>query len=171
MIFWSGYGRPVRSGLVVTVIWVKRCYCAPCHRADALLPSFCLLRRLDAVEVIGPALVAVSTGAGTRTVAKGIGELFAYTTVRGWWRRHRDRLGWLAGVLAATFAVSGLDPLAAVQTAAAPVSEGLGVGPWPAVSLVLGGAWLLTNTESPTTYDLGRSLMALTAVEGARRPP
>lgn len=78
MMFWPGYARRVRQGLAVFSIWVRRCRCGRCGGpSHALLPSFCLLRRLDAVEVIGPAVVAVSAGWGCRRVAKGIGELFA----------------------------------------------------------------------------------------------
>ena len=69
MAFWSGYWRSVRDGIVLR-IWVKRCRCRPCRSSDALLPSFCLLRRLDSVEVAGPALMAVAAGAGTRRVAR-----------------------------------------------------------------------------------------------------
>src|ERR1700736_859017 len=99
MIFWSGYGRWVRAGPVLR-IWVRRARCPACGGRHGLLPSFCLLGRLDAVEVIGPAVEAVAGGAGTRSVARGLGVTFAYTTVRGWWRRHRQRVGVLVEVVA-----------------------------------------------------------------------
>jgi len=177
-MFWSGYFRSVRSGAVFR-IWVKRCRCCRCHSSDALLPSFCLVGRLDAVEVIGPALKAVSCGAGTRRVAAGIGELFAYTTLRGWWRRHQQRGAWLWSVLSAARAWcvgrcwggSDADALEALESVGAAVAAVAGVGSWPAVSLVLGGAWLSTTTDTPTTAGVGGSLMTLMAGRDLQVPP
>ena len=50
MIFSSGYFRSVRAGRVFR-IWVRRARCQRCDKkpSHALLPSFCLVRRLDAV--------------------------------------------------------------------------------------------------------------------------
>jgi hypothetical protein len=56
-----------------------------------LLPVGCLLRRADAVEVIGSALVAAGAGLGHRRVA-GLVERPA-ATVRGWLRRFDARAG------------------------------------------------------------------------------
>lgn len=154
MMFWSGYARRVRQATVVFSIWVRRCRCGRCGGpSHALLPSFCLLGRLDAVEVIGPAIVAVSAGGGCRPVARGIGELFAYTTVRGWWRRHRERIGWLWAALRVSQA--GPEGWAGLG------SMTWGVGPWPAVSLWSGGAWLSTTTTTPTTTGSGGQMMTV----------
>jgi hypothetical protein len=97
MVFWSGYFRPVRCGRTVRV-FLRRARCGLCQVSHALVPSFLLLRRLDAVEVIGPAIEAVVLGAGTRRSARDVGAL--HTTARSWWRRHRARALVAAGLLA-----------------------------------------------------------------------
>jgi hypothetical protein len=56
-----------------------------------LLPVSCLLRRADAVEVVGMALVAAGAGWGHRRVALLVGRPAA--TVRGWLRRFEARAG------------------------------------------------------------------------------
>ena len=183
MIFWSGYGRAVRAGPVFR-IWVRRARCQACGGSShALLPSFCLKGRLDAVEVIGPAVEAVAAGAGTRSVARGMGIAFAHTTVRGWWRRHRQRVGVLLEVVVAVAAawgvslsrlsatVSEADGVGALKTVGVSVSAAVGIGVWPAVSLVSGGAWLSTTTNAPTTAVAGWRLMTVTAGRGWRVPP
>jgi hypothetical protein len=50
-----------------------------------LLPVSCLLRRADAVPVIGAALVAKADGSGHRRAAEQVGRPAG--TVRGWLRR------------------------------------------------------------------------------------
>ena len=182
MIFWSGYFRSVRAGQVVR-IWVRRGRCEPCRRSDALLPSFCLVGRLDAVGVIGPAVTAVATGAGTRLAAGKIDEHFAYTTVRGWWRRHRERVEVLLGRLAAITAacapslprpcgVAEADALEGLKTVAGPASAALGIGLWPAVSLVTAGRWLsITTMDTPLAGERGRRLITAMATGQPRRPP
>jgi hypothetical protein len=182
MIFWSGYFRSVRAGKVFR-IWVKRGRCQPCRRSDSLLPSFCLARRLDAVEVIGPVVTDVSTGTGTRSAAKKISEMFAHTTVRGWWRRHRQRADALLGYLAATAATVGAavprrsgvaeaDAVMELKTVAAVVAAGVGTGLWPAVSLVTAGRWLSKTTmDTPFSDQGGRRLMTAMAAGQAGRPP
>ncbi|HKF74784.1 MAG TPA: hypothetical protein VKF59_01460 [Candidatus Dormibacteraeota bacterium] len=59
-----------------------------------LLPSFLLVRRLDAVSVIGGALAALASGRGMRPVASALGV--PHETVRGWRRRYRARAPTLA---------------------------------------------------------------------------
>jgi hypothetical protein len=56
-----------------------------------LLPVGCLLRRADAVGVIGTALVAAGVGWGHRRVAMLVERPAA--TVRGWLRRFEARAG------------------------------------------------------------------------------
>jgi hypothetical protein len=182
MIFSSGYDRYVRAGPVFR-IWVRRARCKSCGGSShALLPSFCLLRRLDAVEVIGPAVAAVAAGAGTRSVAKRIGELFAHTTVRGWWRRHRERVEALLeslGAIASALNVSlprrvGLadaQGVRALETLGVSVSAGLGIAVWPAVSLLSAGGWLSTATDTPFLADPGRRLMTVMAAHRSTIPP
>ncbi|MDQ1361854.1 MAG: hypothetical protein QOJ44_2231 [Acidimicrobiaceae bacterium] len=182
MIFWSGYFRSVRAGEVFR-IWVRRARCESCRRSEVLLPSFCLVGRLDAVGVIGPAVTAVGAGAGTRLVAGEIDEHFAYTTVRGWWRRHRQRVEVLVGWLAAIVAARGLslprpcgvaeaDALEGLKAVAGPVSAAFGIGLWSAVSLVTAGRWLSkTTTDTPLAGEGGRRLMTAMATGQPRRPP
>lgn len=182
MIFWSGYFRSVRAGEVFR-IWVKRGRCQCCRRSDSLLPSFCLAGRLDAVEVIGLAVTDVSTGTGTRSAAKKISEMFAHTTVRGWWRRHREGAEALLGYLAAIAATVGAavprrsgvaeaDAVMELKTVAEVVAAGVGTGLWPAVSLVTAGRWLSKTTiDSPFAGEGGRRLMTAMAASQAGRPP
>jgi hypothetical protein len=160
MVFWSGYTRSVRSGMVVVRIWVKRARCPACRASHALLPSFCLLGRLDAVEVIGPAVKAVAAGQGTRRVAQQIDPDFAYTTVRGWYRRHRQRVE--GGGKAET--------VAAVERVAGPVAAWLGLAVWAAVSLLSGGRWLFT-TDAPLADGRHWRSMTVTVMDHPRRPP
>lgn len=54
-----------------------------------LLPSAGLLRRADAVVVIGAALLAKAAGVGHRSIAESLGRPAA--TVRGWLRRFLAR--------------------------------------------------------------------------------
>jgi hypothetical protein len=150
---------------------------------DSLLPSFCLARRLDAVEVIGPAVTDVSTGTGTRSAAKKISGIFAHTTVRGWWRRHRQRADALLGYLAAIAATVGAavpgrsgvaeaDAVIELKMVAAVVAGGVGTGLWPAVSLVTAGRWLSKTTmDTPFSGQCGRRLMIAMAAGQAGRPP
>ena len=63
----------------------RRSRCRGCAATHVLLPVSCLLRRLDAVEVIGAALVAKAAGRGHRPIAAALGR--PATTVRGWLRR------------------------------------------------------------------------------------
>jgi hypothetical protein len=179
MMFWSGYGRWVRAGPVFW-IWVRRARCRACGGSShALLPSFCLLGRLDAVEVIGPAVEAVADGAGTRSVARGMGIAFAYTTVRGWWRRHRQRVGLVEVVAGLGVSLPRLsaavadeaDGVRALKTVGVSVSAAVGIGVWPAVSLLSGGAWLSTTTNTPTTGGSRRRLMTVMAGRDSTIPP
>jgi hypothetical protein len=53
-----------------------------------LLPCICLCRRLDAVEVIGRALIAAARGVDFRRIAAELG--LPESTVRNWLRRARE---------------------------------------------------------------------------------
>jgi hypothetical protein len=71
-----------------------------------LLPVSVLVRRADAVSVIGVALAGAAAGLGHRRIAEQLG--LAVATVRGWLRRFALR----AGVLRAAFTrlLCDLDP-------------------------------------------------------------
>jgi hypothetical protein len=95
MQFWGWYERDVRvTAEVIHRLVVRRVRCVDCQRSHAVLPGFVTWGRLDAVEVIGPALEAMCAGAGMRGVAGGVG--LKHTTVRDWRRRFAQRAVLLA---------------------------------------------------------------------------
>lgn len=63
----------------------RRARCGSCGRTHVLLAQVWLLRRADAVCVIGAALEANATGSGHRPIAVALGR--PVSTVRGWLRR------------------------------------------------------------------------------------
>jgi len=162
MTCWSGYWRFVREGGRCTRIWVRRARCGACQVTHALLPAFCLARRLDTAEVIGTTLQAVAEGpGGVRPAAEAAGV--PHTTARGWVRRLVAR----AEELSVAFSALSADLGGAV---AAPVRHGarravaaigaawraacsfpgwLSLGRWRFASCVSGGSLLATNTNSP----------------------
>lgn len=72
------------------VAWrLRRSRCRECRSTHVLLPVVALGRRLDAVEVIGSALVAQVEGTGHRQIAGRLGA--PEETVRGWLRRAKRR--------------------------------------------------------------------------------
>lgn len=168
MSFWSGYERSVRHGGRCHKLWVRRGRCGRCRASHALVPSFCLVGRLDVVEVIGELIAEVVKGAGgVRPPAERIDV--PHTTARDWVRRFARR----AAVVAAAFAaavveVSGLAPalafelprqaLEAIEAAfdavrcrGRPALSGM----WTFASLVTGGG-LLATTTNPPWFVLGK---------------
>lgn len=162
MSFWSGYLRSVRDVGGCRRVWVRRARCRPCRASHVLVPSFCLVGRLDVVEVVGEVITEVVGGAsGVRPVAARLGV--PHTTARDWVRRFCRR----ASVLAAGFAAlaveltgwaptlgggSGRDALDAIGAAFAAARSR--AGPWSATrwvfaALVTGGRLLGTNTNPP----------------------
>lgn len=86
----------------------RRSRCSSCRRTHVLLPADSLLRRRDAVGVIGAALTARATGSSIAvTAGRVVGVPFA--TVRGWLRR----FALMADTVRARFTVLAheLDPL------------------------------------------------------------
>src|SRR5687768_2398352 len=79
-----GYAR---ERVIRGVGWLRprRAKCRGCGSTHVLLPELCLLRRRDAVAVIGVALAARAAGAGHRPIAGRLGV--PKDTVRGWLRR------------------------------------------------------------------------------------
>lgn len=82
--------RPLRTAGGVRWLRPRRARCRErsCRATHVLLPDVCLLRRCDAVEVIGAAVLAGS-GAGYRRVAELVGR--PAETVRDWLSRFRSR--------------------------------------------------------------------------------
>lgn len=168
MVFWSGYLRWVRSAQYCAKVWVPRARCRRCGQTHALLPSFALAKRLDAVEPIGELLEVVVGKAGAlRPAAAGAGV--PRSTARGWVRRFDERAEGLAvafSAVAVELAGPALRPigppshwaLAAIRLAwrTATTAPGwLALGCWRFVSAVCGGRLLATNTTSPW-YLIGR---------------
>jgi transposase-like protein len=138
----------------------RRAKCRACGKTHVLLPELCLLRRRDAVAVIGAALAARAAGAGHRPIAERLGV--PKDTVRGWLRRFaRD-----AQAIRALFSrwAFALDPeLGAVAPAGGVFADAVAVigvaarafvlrfGPgevWPVVAVLSGGV-LLCHTSCP----------------------
>lgn len=167
MSFWSGYERSVRCGGACLRLWVRRARCAPCGASHALVPSFCLVGRLDVVEVIGEVVAAVAGGEGVRPVA--VRRDIPHTTARDWVRRFARRAAMLAvGLSAVVVEVSGVAPVLAVE----PVGRALGAissafdavrsragpalpGLWPFAAVVTGGRLLAANSD-PLSLVIGR---------------
>lgn len=161
MRFWGWYVRPVRvSAEVVHRLQVRRARCGACRRSHALLPSFLAWGRLDSVEVIGPALEAMCSGAGARGVARSLAR--GRSTVRDWRRRFARRAGLLAvGFCRYVVAVGGLAPclsgppeevaVAAIRAAwQAARRRFKGVGAlWRTANAVVGGHLLSANMDPP----------------------
>ncbi len=167
---WGGYWRFVRAGTTARM-WFARVRCSGCAVSHALIPAFCLLGRLDSVEVIGGALVAGVEGGSDAVVAAAIDV--PTTTVRGWRRRHRDRAGLLvAGVSSVVAALGGVAARlsgdverASVESvgalwAAARGALGARAGPaWRCWAVISGGAALAANTNPPWTGPGGWRLV------------
>ena len=149
---------------------MRRSRCRRCRSSHALVPSFCLVGRLDVVEVIGAVLTAVVGAArGVRPLAEEADV--PHTTARDWVRRFGRRPAMVAAAFAAVVVeVAGLAPalgaparmahhalavndaaFAAVAARAGPALASL----WCFVALVTGGRLLATNTN-PLSIVLGR---------------
>ena len=86
----------------------RRACCSGCRATHVLLPASGLLRRADAVAVIGAALLAKAGGAGYRVIAAALGR--PASTVRGWLRRFTARAESVRAVF--TGLLHALDPQA-----------------------------------------------------------
>jgi hypothetical protein len=137
----------------------RRARCRACRRTHVLLPDVCLLRRRDAVGVIGAALLARAAGHAHRRIAARLGV--PEDTVRGWLRRF-DRDAEAIRALFSRWAFA-LDPeLGAVGPAGSGFADAVAVlgvaarafvlrfGPRDAWSViaVLSGGMLLCHTSS-----------------------
>ena len=151
--------RPLRVEAGEVVVRPRRGRCRSCRSTHVLLPDVALLRRVDAVTVIGRALVAAAAGAGHRVIAEDLGR--PASTVRGWLRRFRAAAARVAAHFLAW--AHRFDPnLGAVAPAGGPVAdavEAIGVAaragslrlgprpPWSWASALTAGR-LLSNTNS-----------------------
>jgi len=181
LVGWGGYWRWLRAPLLIERIWIRRARCSACRRSHALLPDLVLVRRLDAVEVIGRGLASKLTSElGLRPIA----EQFDVppTTLRAWWQRFRV---WSSRMLAQCTALAvalvgtavdvsvgvaperaALDVLrVAWRRAVARFGEGIG-SPWSFWSRISGGQALGTHTTSPWAPGAGADWMAPSPLGG-----
>jgi hypothetical protein len=158
--------RPVRGPGSSTVrLRPRRSVCVGCAATHVLLPTSCLLRRADAVTVIGAALLGKAEGAGHRRAAAGLGR--PASTVRGWLRRLtrvadrvRAALLGLAAELGAEFVVAYpagsviADVVALVGAVAAAAVRRLGrCAPWRLAAAATGGRLLApAGPATPTEW-------------------
>lgn len=156
-----GYGieRDVRLLATTEARRFRRSICRDCGCTHVLIPEDTLVRRRDAVEVIGAALIAKAQGAGHRTIALDLGR--RPSTVRGWLRRFAA----MASAIREHFCrwAHALDPshdrLAVGGSSFSDAVEAVGVlgivavrrfgprPPWSLASVVTAGA-LLYNTSA-----------------------
>lgn len=155
-----GVEREVRLGARSERRRFRRSMCGACARTHVLVPEDTLVRRRDAVAVIGTALVAKAGGAGHRRIAAVLG--LAPSTVRSWLRRFglwasrvREHFVRWAHVLdpgrvPATPGGSVFsDAVDAVGVVAAMAVRRFGPRPPWSLASVLTGGGLLSNTSSP----------------------
>lgn len=132
----------------------RRARCSACRGTHVLLAQEWLVRRADAVAVIGAALEARAAGAGHRPIAAALGRPVA--TVRGWLRRFAARAEQVRGLF--TRLLHALDPsalgLVPRDCAIADAVEAIGAAaaaavlrlspcePWPFASRASGGRLL-----------------------------
>lgn len=151
-----------RMRLVRGLGWLRprRSKCRACGRTHVLLADACLLRRRDAVAVIGAALLARVAGEGHRLIAERL-EV-PKDTVRGWLRRfardaeairgHFSRWAFALDVeLGRVVATGGAfaDAVSAIGIAARAFVLRLGPrAEWPVVARLSGGV-LLCHTSCP----------------------
>jgi hypothetical protein len=101
--------RVLRDDGGPVVVRPRRSRCGACGHSHVLLPVFALLRRADAVGVIGAALVARAAGAGARRAAAVVGR--PVETVRGWLRRFAHRAEAVRVAFTALLVKVGVDPV------------------------------------------------------------
>jgi len=138
---------------------LRRSQCSSCRKTHVLIPNDSLVRRRDAVVVIGLALIDAAAGLGHRMIATRFGR--PAETVRGWLRRARQRAedirvhftAWSvaldgSALLLATGSPLG-DALDAIGHASrAAVLRKIATHPWHFCSGATLGS-LLSNTSSP----------------------
>lgn len=155
----------------------RRGRCVGCRRTHVLLPASVLLRRADAVAVIGAALLAKASGAGHRPIAVSLNV--PSSTVRGWLRRIAAVAERVLAVLAVTAAELGVEfappaptagPVAAVVemfgALSAAMTRRLGgsCSPWRLAAVLTGGRLLApTGPGLGSGWALGRNTNSLWA--------
>jgi transposase-like protein len=156
-----GHARQRILHRLETTEWLRprRGICAGCGATHVLLAEDTLLRRRDAVEVIGAALTAKAAGSGHRSIAAELGR--EPSKVRRWFRRFAS----MAEEIRAHFTrwAHALDPVLgpvvptgsafadaveAIGTAASAAVRRLGPRPpWQLASVLSGGGLLATRSD------------------------
>jgi hypothetical protein len=154
--------RPLRT--VDGLRWLRprrgRCRERSCAATHVLLPDVCLLRRRDAIEVIGAAVLAAAS-TGYRRIAELIDR--PAETVRDWLARFRSRTDlvaahfwrWARALDGAVLPVTagGLPVVVAVEAIGVCTRSAVVVlgrrAPWSWVSALTGGMLLSINTSPP----------------------
>jgi hypothetical protein len=165
---WHGYARHVRDDHD-RLIWIPRVRCTACGVTRALLPSFLLPRRWDAVVHVGRAAELAASGLGHRPIAHMLAR--PETTVRGWLRRLRSMAVPLTDALlarAVALGWSGFDlpvaPLARLVAAVGALAgrwpDDRSADPWRIAILVTGGGLTATNTDAPLARTSRSGAMA-----------
>jgi hypothetical protein len=155
----------------------RRGRCRGCGRTQVLLPASVLLRRADAVTVIGIALLAKASGAGHRPIAVLV--KVPPSTVRGWLRRIVAVAKRVLAVLAAAATQLGAEfvPPAPTAEPVAAVVEMLGAlsaamarrlggscSPWRSAAVLTGGRLLApAGPDLGSGWALGRNTNSLWA--------
>jgi hypothetical protein len=155
----------------------RRTRCRGCKCSQVLLPASVLLRRADAVTVIGSALLAKADGVGHRPIAAELGV--PESTVRDWLRRIVAVAARVLAVLAAAAAglgtefsapgVTGGPAQAVVEllgSLAASVARRLGgsCSPWLLAAVLTGGRLLApAGPDVPADLSGGRNTSSLWA--------
>jgi hypothetical protein len=174
----TGWGW-ARSRLVrgeADVRWLvrpRRSRCSGCAATHVLLPVGVLVRRADAVGVVGRALAVKASGLGARPAAAVVDRPLG--TVRGWLRRFAGRANqvraWFTRLLVAVAAdpvvpdAAGsvfADAVAAIRAAARAVVDRFAlrmVTPWQVVCAVSGGR-LLSPGWPPDSINTGSPWLA-----------
>jgi hypothetical protein len=124
-----------------------------------LLPVFALVRRADAVSVIGAALAAAAAGAGVRRVAAAVDR--PMETVRGWVRCFARRAEAVRIVFTALLVGVGVDPV--------PPAARLSVFA-DAVAAVI-GAWVAVRSRWSDVGELPVWALAAAATGGRLLAP
>jgi hypothetical protein len=162
--------RVIRTGSGRASVRPRRAVCSRCRVTHVLLPVGFLLRRADAVDVVGAAIAGRAAGSGARPIAALLG--LPLGTVRGWLRRFGSRTeavrGWFTRLLCAVTSDPALpepagsvwaDAVAAIEAATAAVAARfvvIGVTVWQVAGAVSAGRLLAPgwptgsiNTSSP----------------------
>lgn len=159
--------RVVRS--VGSVLWLRprRGRCVSCGASHVLLPVSVLVRRADAVEVVGAGLALKAAGFGWRRVAERLGRPGA--TARGWLRRFAARAEAVRGLFTALLVTLAPDPVPAAAAgsqfadavaaviaasigAAARWPEVVGLSPWR-IACAVSGSRLLAPCWPPVSIN------------------